>query len=61
MGCSSHGLHFPLYGELLVGCLFHVMSFLAADGCLLELVFFLLVAEILREDLDEMLETLSFA
>ena len=62
VGCSSHGLFFPLPGELIVGFLF--LSVLAAEvrvGCLLQVVFFLLAAEILREDLDEMLETLSFA
>ena len=45
-----------------VRCLF--LSVLAAEvhvGGSLQVVFFLLAAEILREDLDEMLETLSFA
>ena len=63
MGCSFHGLYYPLPGEVLVGCLFRVVSFLASEfhvGCLLQVVFFL-AAEVLREDLNEMFETLSFA
>ena len=59
VGCLSHGLYFPLPGEVLVGCLFQVLFFLTAEfhaGCL-KVVFFLLAAQILREDLDEMFET----